>query len=348
MDIFGTFFRALKLTFKNPKLWVLGFLAALNSSDSNIGSSNFNLPSSLPTPGSGSGGSTPGGGDVFQQLERAIGNFATTIGTNPELLIALIGIGLCLILVIALFVMLFSELGHGGLIANIEQLENGQTASIRDGLRAGAGRIGALFGQKLLLSLPGLIVALIVVIAVVAIFAATLGQSSGVTSSDPAEAIFGVFGAFLCLLLPLACVSWVYAIVAQLLSNFGRRAIMLEGHGAVDGLKRGWAVIKANGLNTFLMVLLSGVLRFAFGIVIGIVLIGISIPVIFSMGAVSANAGEQSLPMLGLLGLLLVIAFIVLSALVSSVITTFESALWTLTYRAFLQPQQTLPQQPYA
>jgi hypothetical protein len=347
MDIFDVFFRALKLTFKNPKLWLLGFLAALSGGDGNVGSTNFNFPSSFPSPGSGTGGSSGGGGELFEQLERTIDSLARTIGTNTELLIGLIGIGLCLLVVIGLFTLLFSEIGHGGLIVNAERIENGQTTAIREGLRAGAGRAGALFGQRLLLLLPGLIITLIVVIGSVALFATAIGQGPGASTSDPTEVLFGMFGALFCLAVPLVCVSWIYTLAVQLLSNFGRRAIMIEGHGAVDGLKRGWAVIKANGLNTFLMMLLSGVVRFIFGIVVGVILLAIAVPLMLGIGAVTASASEQSLPIFGLLAALFVIVFIVLSALISSVITTFESALWTLTYRAFLQPRPILPQQQY-
>jgi hypothetical protein len=336
MDIAGICSRAFKITRQNPKLWVLGFLAALNGADSGIsGGSNINAPSG-GVPGTGT---APGAGnETVAQIGRIVQEVITTLTNNNGLLISVIGGFICLLLIASLLVLLISEIAHGGLIANVDRIENDQKPSIGDGFRAGASRAGALVGQKLLLGLPNLIifvVALTVIgVALIPIFIqASTGGSSAGGSADAFMSIALIFGIFL----PLICVGWLYNIAAQLLSQFGRRAIVLEGQGAIGGLKRGWTVIKSNGTDTVMMAMLAGVLRLVIGIGVGIVLVLFTVPVFIGMAAAVSNASEQTVIRLGLIGVVLFVALTAVTAVLSTLLLTFESSLWTLTYRTFLR-----------
>jgi hypothetical protein len=336
LNTVGTFSRAFKITRQNPKLWVLGFLAALNSAESGIsGSSNINVPS-----GGGPGtGTTPGAGnETIAQIGRIVQEAITTLTNNTGLLIGVIGGFICLLLIANLLVLLISEIAHGGLIANIDRIENDQKPSIGDGFRAGANRAGALMGQKLLLGFPSLILSMvafaIIGVALIPIF--SQASASGSSAGGSPVAFFALAPLFLCIFLPLICVGWLYNIAAQLLSQFGRRAIVLEGQGAIGGLKRGWAVIKSNGTDTLVMAMLVYVLRLVIGIVVGIMLVLITMPALVGVTA-TLRASEQTVVLLGLIGVVLFVALTVVTAVLSTLIVTFESSLWTLTYRTFLR-----------
>jgi hypothetical protein len=332
MDYMGLLKRAFDLTLKHRGLWGLGFLAALAGGSSGSFNGNFNLP------GGGSGGSGSSGTTEF---ERQMTEFGRVISENPGILIGVGAAVLCIVVLLSLVFLVLSEIGHGGLIHNADALNAGSSARFGDGWRAGVSRLVPLVGQRLLVSLPGIIFALVAIGVAAAIFVplfAGLQGSSGAESSGGDDfdqrMLTAVFGS-LCLFIPLICVGVVYNIVAAILNTFGRRAVMLDGAGAVGGLSRGWGVFRANLVHSFVFGLLMWVVQFAVGIIVGIVSLAIIIPVAGVVIATSSSGSSVINPVVIALGILAGVLLVVLSAAINAVVTAYSGTLWTLAYRAF-------------
>jgi hypothetical protein len=123
----------------------------------------------------------------------------------------------------------------------------------------------------------------------------------------------------------------IYGLLVGILETFGRRAIVLENLGAIDGLKRGWAVFRSKIGDSIVLAILLAVVGFVVGIVIAIPL------AVFGVGAVVGTAvlsnGIENMPWaLVAVGILL---FVVLAAVIGSYFTAMNSAVWTLAYRSF-------------
>lgn len=321
MNYVDTIKRAFRITWIHKSLWLLGFLASLSSGGGSGG--NFN------TGGGSDGGS--GSNQLPSWLDASqVGRW---FEQNSATVAALICVLLCVFLVIWLVTLVLGEIGQGGLIANVDGIERGGSPSFGDGWRAGAAHVRTLVGMRLLLAIPGLLLgAIFVAILVITVVGAAGTALSGQSGEDLFTAILGA-GAigFLCLFLPLLCIFAVYGLLVGILETFGRRAIVLENLGAVDGLKRGWAVFRGRVGDSIILAILMALVGFVVGIVIAVPL------AVFGVGAVVGTAvlsnGIENMPWaLIAVGILL---FVVLAAVIGSFFTAVNSVVWTLAYRSF-------------
>jgi hypothetical protein len=328
IDISGLLKRAFEITFKNRGLWGLGFLAALASGGGGSFNSNVNLPG-------GSGGSSSGGGT--SGFDRQLEEVARQISDNSGLLIAGIAAAFCAILVLSLILLIVAEIGHGGIISNADRLNNGEIVRFADGWRAGVARLRTMVGQRLLLELPSMVLA-VAAIAVLPQLAGSSASGGGTASDRLPAALLGVG----CIAVPLFCVAGIYGILAGILNIFGRRAVMLEGTGAIDGLKRGWAVFRANFTNSFLVGLIVWVVQAIVGVIVGIIVVAvIVVPTIGIVFAMSSSGSSSFNPVLIAFGVLAFLLVSVLSAAINSVVTAFSNTAWTLAYRSFTSTSTT-------
>jgi hypothetical protein len=330
MDYIEIIKRAFRITFQHKSLWVLGFLASLaGGSGSGSSGGNVNLPSG------GSGGS--GGSSGFPD-NMPLNEFSRMFNENVGIVIAVIIALCCFVLVLSLIFMALGEIGHGGLIANVSRIENSERPGLGDGWQAGVSRLRTLFGQQLLLAIPGVIIAIVILAALAIGFAPLFTELArgGDFDRAPEMMMGGIFGA-LCLLVPLACVGWIWGILSAILSTFGRRAVMLNGAGAIDGFKQGWAVFRANIGNSIVMAIILFVVNFVIGL--GLVLAALALLAPAGIAFFAASGSGSSFEP-ATIAVLIVggLAFIVLSVIVQSILTTLNSAVWTLSYRQFTQP----------
>lgn len=266
--------------------------------------------------------------------------FTRMLSENAPVLIAVVIGVCCFIFVLSLILIALGEIGQGGLIANVSGIEQGAQTSLSTGWQAGVSRLRTLFGQHLLLAIPGLIIGVVILIAVAIGLAPIFTELAQGGDFDQAPEVMmgGIFG-MLCLLIPLACVGWIWGILSSILSTFGRRAVMLNGAGAIDGFRQGWAVFRANLGNSIVMAIILFVLNFVIGIALVLAALALLAPAFFALIATSGNNSgfePASIAVLIVGGL----AFMVLSVIVQSILTTLNSAVWTLSYRQFMQPPQ--------
>ena len=329
MDYFETIKRAARMVWRHKSLWVLGFIAGLSGGGGGSGGGNFSGGNfGGPGSGSGTGGST---GNPFNSPE--LQNGLRWITENSALLIAVVlGVCLCLVVLSLIFVVL-GEIGQGGLISNVARISAGEAPGFGDGWRAGVNRVRSLVGQRLLLSIPGLIMGLIILaVLVVALIPLFSELSNGASESAITErAIAALFGS-LCVIVPLACVAWIYQILVAILSTFGRRAIMLDGAGAIGSLRAGWSVFRGNILHTVVFAVIVIALQLIIGI--GLVIVGFAALAPGIVAIVASGGQNPSIAGVALLAIGALVLFVV-AALISAVLTAFSSATWTLAYQQF-------------
>jgi hypothetical protein len=329
MNYVDTIKRAFRIAWMHKSLWLLGFLASLSSGGSG---------------GSFSGGGDGGGRSDAGELPNWMGGSGMErwLSDNAGLLIGVVCGLLCFFLVLWLVFLVLGEIGQGGLIANVDGIERGGAPGFRDGWNAGRARMRTLVGMRLLLSLPGILIGVIFASIAVLMLAGAAGSAG--RGDDAMNTIMGIgVVGLVCVFFPMLCVFAIYGIVVGILETFGRRAIVLENLGAIDGLKRGWAVFRGRIGDSIVLAILMAVV----GVVIGFV---IAIPLgIFGVGAVVGTVvlsnGIENMPWaLIAVGILL---FVVLAAVIGSYFTAMNSAVWTLAYREFTAPPPTPPSPPH-
>jgi hypothetical protein len=327
MDYGYIFRRAAQITVRHRSLWLLGMLIALTEGGSggNSSSSNGEL-SEL----------------ISSEISRPITGVFESLARDTGVLLATLGGVFCVAVLISIALVLVSEIGRGGLIASVNRIEQGESAGFSYGWSAGVGRAKSLAGQYLLLQLPLIIFVILMLISVIVI-AATTAAGAGF---GPDALVGAVTGGLLCFVFPLICGVLIYSIGANLLGIMGARAIMLEGAGAVDGIKLGWARFRQE-LGAFLLI---GIADIIISLTIGFILAGLALALVFG-ALVGAGVNLNSLGsndftlsptfVLGFscLGILILIA----ALFISGIVNTFLSSLWTLTYRAALTPKRDLP-----
>lgn len=139
-----------------------------------------------------------------------------------------------------------------------------------------------------------------------------------------------------CLMIPVACVISVILEQASI-------AIVLEELGILDGLKRGWEVVR---LNPGPMIVMWLILVLGIGILGGLI---IGIPLIFSLGPIIAlliAGGERAI--LGGLAVAAICfaAYLPFLFVLSGILRSYVGSAWTLTFLRLTAPAAPLDQEP--
>jgi hypothetical protein len=305
MEIGAVLTRAWQITWKYKILWLFGILASCGSGGGGGNSSGGS---------SGNGGSSSSlyhfdkdGFHLLGQLPAALFNGLTrwVDDTSPWLifLFVIIGIGIAALL-IALAITL-GTIGRIGLIQGTVKVE------------AGAERLG--FGELFKGGLPYFwrVLLLALLVAVCAVFVALF--------------ILVPVGIFTCglgflLFLPFA---WLVAVIVEQASA----AIVVDNLSIIDGLRKGWEVIRDN---LGIMIIMSLILYLLLGLLVGLILalpaILLAMPVIMA-GVAAAVTGAPFIFGGGILIMIALLAlYIPIVILVSGVLRTYIGSAWTLTY----------------
>ena len=280
--------RSVNIVWQNKFLIVLGILVSL-------GSGSFG--------GGGGGGGGNGNGQPFPEFGEEIAALAVVF------IIALA----CVILFVGIVLWAISTIARGGLIASVDSIESGEKSSFRQAWSAGWHKVWTLLGIGLLPAIPGLILFVIGLLALVAYggILALFGEEF----ADPAgTAGLGItIAVFACIVVPVV-------LVLSILRNFAERACMLEDLGVIDAYRRGSSVLMANLGEAIILILL----QIAIFIILGILLF---------------------LP-----GLVLVLCCCLwpLLLVVQGAISAFLSALWTLAWRTWTGEPPKVEKAPIA
>lgn len=318
MNIGEVLSRSWKITWKYKVLWIFGILAGC----------------------AGGGGSGGGGNGLSYNSEQgdlppwldSVQRFQANIPDWQIALFVVMAI-LFVLLLIALFIFL-GTIGKVGLIRGAQQAD-GDAEKITFGeLFSGSmGYFWRVFGLNLLVGV------LIFVAILLLIFIGIMG------------AVVTLGLALICLI-PLACVlvpvMWFIWVIVEQASI----AIVVENLGVLEGLRRGWEVVR---LNLGVMIVMALILVLGVGLIGGII---ISIPmfVVVAPAVVGAFSGSDR-GMWGGLALagLCCAAYLPILILLRGILSTYIETAWTLTFlRLAGQPpakavslvEETLPAEP--
>jgi hypothetical protein len=329
MDHIKILKRSFSITRDYRALWVFGILLALT------------------TGGRGSGGSNGGGGDGGGGGGVPSGGWPEI---SPEVLSALIAAGIALLIVaLILFVasVILRYVSETALIRMVDGHEaSNEKLGVRQGFRLGWSRPALrLFLMDLLIALIGAAIFLLLFLI------AATPLLVWLTDSTPAR----VFGTMLTVGLALLVIFFAIAvgIALSLLVQFFRRAIVLENMGVIDGMRRGWQIVRQRLGDVILM----GLILFGLGlawvivkipIIIALVMAALvvgGLPALFA-GMIAGLFTEGAVPWIVAAVVGLPISFIVIGVpmlFLSGLVETYQSTTWTLTYRELLALEAARP-----
>jgi hypothetical protein len=141
---------------------------------------------------------------------------------------------------------------------------------------------------------------------------------------------------FVCLL-PIFCllipIGWILSIIIEQ----AQAAIVLEDLGMMDGLKRGWQIVKTNAVPTILMSLILGVGSFIIGLIVAIPLILAFIPILMGLGTL-----RQSLVPV-YISLACCALYVPVLIFFNGILTAYIQSAWTLTFMQLAAPKEEAP-----
>ena len=188
--------------------------------------------------------------------------------------------------------------------------------------------------MRVVLWLPTLIVGIVVGAIVLVLFGATIASAlSDRSDRNTAAAVAASLGGLLCIGLPVGLLAFVYNIIASGIKVFGDRAIMLESAGAMDGIRRGWAMFKSRFGDIFLTGLILIVIGVIAGILFAIVAGAIMAP---SLVLLLTQMNSQIQTATWIVLAVSVVFAVAVTSVLASVLIAFRATVWTLVYRAFV------------
>ena len=312
--------RAWKLIWKHKVLWIFGILASCarrggSGNGGGRGGTNFQT-------GPNGSGNTPFPTGQFERMMNQAGEYLTN---HLWIIIAVI---IALILISFIFYAL-GLMGRIGLIKGTAIADKGAESM-------SFGEIWAestpYFWRIFLLNfLIGLIFFILIVVPLVLIVAVAVMGGKG------AAAGAGILAAFACLI-PLLCVlipvSWVVsAIIEQT-----QAAIVLENLGIMDGLKRGWQIIKSNPVPIIVMFLILGIGGAIVGLIIALPIILAFVPILMGLGALRQSSFTPLYISLACCAI-----YVPVLIFLNGVLTAYIQSAWTLTFMKLAIPAENTP-----
>ncbi|HET9589097.1 MAG TPA: hypothetical protein VFO91_09945 [Anaerolineales bacterium] len=293
--------RAWQIIWKHKVLWIFGIFAGCSRGGGG-GSS-----------GGGGGATGPGGDGRLPEIERFFEQLGQWIDNNAWI-IAVFVLTVLVLIILAIFL---GAIGRIGLIRGTYHAEQGRERLV----------FGELFSESMpyfwrVFGLSLLIGVLILLLILPLILFGVLTAGIGLICILP----------LLCLLIPL---SWAVMVVIEQANV----AIVLEDLGIVDGLRRGWEVVRANVGTMIVMALILFIGAAVIGILLAIPIIITIIPAAIAIAA--AAGGDTPAAWIWTLGICAVIYLPILFVL-NGILTAYVQTAWALTYMRLTRPQDNV------
>lgn len=302
MDYIGTISRGWQITWQNKYLWILGFLAALGGGTSTL---QYTF------------GSSDTQSADFQQLLTPANAAAITAGVMGLL---------CVAVIVGILLFLVSLAARGGLIAAVVQHDRKIDFGFGPAFRFGWRKVGRLALMTAVLF--GIIVVLF--IGLILLFALTGGAA--IAANDLSGGLGGLLAGvgivglcLLCLLIPLSIVlSFIYP--------FSMRGMVLRNHGVTESIRHGWDVLKSNLGPILLLALAFLILNIVFGLLTFVILLPLGFAVVVPLNLL---ADTDATFLQGLIAGLGILVGLLIVAIVNALLTSWQSATFTLAYLDF-------------
>jgi hypothetical protein len=299
--------RAWEITWRHKTLWLFGFLVSLGTVSTRLGTSSSRWESVTR--------------ELPPEMQRRISGF---LG-SPYLavaIVALVLVGIALSVGLALL----GALARAALVDQVRTAEDVGIVTLRSGWEAGRRHLWTVFGIRLLLGLP-------VIVATVSGVLPVVGTALLIAGQDRlAVLVSGVFAmefALFACLVPAICLAVLLSVPLSVLQRLAVRACVFEERGARESISSAWSMSREHlGALALVWLLL---------LCVGVgVMMAVFLPLVLAMVALmTISLLAAFFSPLAFVGLVLVIGFSawLLGAAVNSVVETFSSAVWTLTYR---------------
>lgn len=302
MDFGEVLGKAWHIIWKHKVLWIFGILAG------------------CATGGGGGGGSS---GTRWQQdapfssggasdAERYIAQVGQWIGDHWWV-VALIVVAILILMVLAIFL---GTIGKIGLIRGTQQADGGaEKLSFAELFKESTPYFWRVFLLSFLIGLAFMVVFIPLV-------------------------LFGVVTAgigFLCLI-PLLCVLVPLAWVVGLVVQQADAAMVIENLSMMEGVRRGWEVVRRNLGPVLVIWLITGVIGFVVGLVIALPVLIVVIPAVVGF---AASKGELPTTALLVSGLCLVVYLPVL-IVARGILAAYIESVWALTFLRLTRPSEKM------
>ncbi|HET7079993.1 MAG TPA: hypothetical protein VFM49_21365 [Chloroflexia bacterium] len=301
VDVGAILSRTFQVTFKNPVLWLLGFLVAVLSSTSNT-NYRFNAADFMPD---------------------------SVLGSS---ILAL----MIVLLVIALFILRAAL--EGGLIAAAAQGAQDAHPTFREAWQTGRARVWRVLALNLIFAAFVILLVLgLIALALLTVGGAILGGvfAGGAQNLPEASRIAAGIGWALFGLGVIALVAVPVAFILTTVTQLAQRAAVLDDQPVGTAWSTGWRLLRANVANVLLVVLAQIVVNILAGIISAAIIGAIAAPAVL---ALILGAGQSHTLGYILMVAVLVLIALVISGLIVALPTAWNSTLWTLFYRAVTVP----------
>lgn len=296
--------KAWRIIWKHKILWIFGIFAGCGRGGGGGGGG-----------GSGWEQNQPFGSGSAPEVERALSQFGQWITDNLWVVVMTV----LVILVLVVVSIFLGTIGRIGLIRGTLKADEGaEKLRFSELFKESMPFFWRVFLLTFLLGLALLIIILPLV-------------------------LFGVLTAgvgFLCFL-PLICILIPLAWILGILIEQANAAMVIENLGIVDGVRRGWEVVRKNIGPVLLIWLITAIIGFVIGLVLVIPLL---ISIIPAFVALASSNGEVNATVIAA-GLCFVVYLPVLVA-AGGMLTAYLQTVWALTFLRLTRPQGAISASP--
>ena len=316
MDFGHILKKAWQIIWKHKILWLFGFFASCGSAMNRGGGNNANATIGSQAP------SSNGAQDLFPfvnpRMQNSIENFIRSIeAIEPWVWVMIASVGVLVAILLSVLFLFLGTLGTTGVIKGTSLADEMDTGAKQLSFGKIFNAIKPYFWKVLLLNLGlrviGFIIILILILPIILFTVCTC--------------FLGLF-----LIIPL---GWFI----ELMVNFTTIAIVEEDLDIFKAIGRAWNVITRNLGYVAVMFLILGIGQLIIGIVIGLPLIIVPIPLLVNLFATGFSMVSIGL----VISILLLIAVLPIVLLLGSVLKAYILASWTLTYRYLINQNDLEP-----
>ncbi len=332
MDLGRIISRSFEIARRYRALWLFGILLAI------FGGESGNLSNGLNFRG---GGGSPGVLPPSQPLPGAGLLEFPQIPSNT--IIAIIAVVACIVLILLLLSIILRFVSRAALIGLVQELEAEQTApTVRRGFNIGFDRFWSLLGIALWVNIPLFLISLVLILLAAAPLLASLIpliQAGRTPEQAFGPAIAGVMSSVV-LICCVALLLILVGLVIQPFYQFFMRACVIGRRGALDSIREGYRLVRANLGNVILLYVVLIGLAIAYALIV-VVLAFIMLAIVAGVSIAVGVAAQSSTPGI-IVGLVLGIPLLILFLVIAGLYQVFDSTMWTEGYLALASPAAPL------
>ena len=314
--------RSWEITWRHRSLWLFGLMGSLGTAG-------------VPIAAMGSGGRW---GLLMRDLPPEVQTAVSGLLSSPYITVMVVGLVLLGLAVIAGLAVL-GALGRAALVDQVRAAEDRGRVNLRAGGQAGQRRLWVVFGLRLLLGLPSAGATLAGGLPVAGALFLAVGR---VRPEAVVPGILLMPVALAACLTPAICLAVLLSIPFNVLRRLAVCACMLEGLGVRGSIVRSWSLLREHVGSLTLVGLILGGVGIGGMVVIGLplALVATSFTAVAALTAFSLNNALSEWCLLRsyrvVLMVLMWLSVWLTSAALNSLVETFTSAGWTLTYRELI------------